>query len=174
VDGKKVWQTKSTKLVDLDLQHRTQQSVEDDAERFLKSLNPVKPAGVLAKSVPTFKEQAEIWLERCESRQGKPIKPATLREWRSYLNVHILPVFQNVLLPDVTNQAPVSSDLRSRSRISLRSSSRSRPAAAKLSLAENPSTREESVYGDASSGEVYFFTYLTIRRAPTSAPKTLP
>ena len=104
VGGKKVWLTTSTKLADVDQQHRTQESVEQEAENVLKRLNVAKsvhgPAGA-----PTFKEQALIWLERCENRQRKPIKPATLRNWKSYLNVHILPVLQNVPLPDVTNQA---------------------------------------------------------------------
>jgi len=104
VDGQKVWSTTSTKLADVDQKHRSQQSVEQEAEDFLKTLNPAKsvvgPAGA-----PTFKEQAMIWLERGEKRQRKPIKPATLRNWKSYLNVHILPVLQNVPLPDITNQA---------------------------------------------------------------------
>ena len=104
VDGKKLWQTTSTKLADVDQQHRTQQSVEEEAERFLKGLNPAKSVVGVA-TAPTFKEQALIWLERCENRQRKPIKPATLRNWKSYLKVHIYPVLQNVLLPDITNQA---------------------------------------------------------------------
>jgi integrase len=104
VDGRKVWQTTSTKLADYDLRHRTQQSVEKEAEDFLTSLTPVKPAGVLAKGVKTFKEQSEIWLQRCETRQRRPIKPATLKNWKSHLRVHILPRLQNVLLPDVTNK----------------------------------------------------------------------
>ena len=86
VDGKKVWQTTSTKLADIDLQHRTQQSVEDDAEKFLKGLNPVKPAGILAKGVKTLKEQSEIWLQSCQSRQ-EPAKPTTLKHWKSHLKV---------------------------------------------------------------------------------------
>jgi len=104
VDGKKVWQTTSTKLADIDLQHRTQQSVEDDAEKFLKGLNPVKPAGILAKGVKTLKEQSEIWLQSCQSRQ-EPAKPTTLKHWKSHLKVHILPRLGNVLLPAVTNKA---------------------------------------------------------------------
>ena len=36
VDGRKVWRTTSTKLADYDLQHRTQQSVESEADKFLK------------------------------------------------------------------------------------------------------------------------------------------
>jgi len=102
--GKKVWQTTSTKLADVDQQHRTQQSVEEDAEKFLKGLNPAKPVVGIANA-PTFKEQSLIWLERMENRQRKPVKPATLRNWKSYLSVHIYPVLQNVLLPDITNLA---------------------------------------------------------------------
>lgn len=102
-DGKKVWQTTSTKLADVDQLHRTQQSVEDEAEKFLKGLNPAKPVVGIA-NVPTFKEQSLIWLERMQNRQRKPVKPATLRNWNSYLRVHIWPVLQNVLLPDITNQ----------------------------------------------------------------------
>jgi integrase len=104
VDGRKVWQTTSTKLADYDLRHRTQQSVETEAADFLKGLSPAKPTGVLAKGVKTFKEQSEIWLQRCETRQRRPIKPATLKNWKSHLKVHILPRLQNVLLPDITNK----------------------------------------------------------------------
>jgi integrase len=104
VDGKKIWQTTSTKLADYDLQHRTQQSVETQAADFLKDLNPIKAAGVLSKGVNTFKEQSEIWLGRCELRKRKPIKPATFKGWKSHLKVHILPKLQNVLLPDITNK----------------------------------------------------------------------
>src|SRR5580658_3366254 len=85
VDGRKLWQTTSTKLAVYDLRHRTQQSVEAEAADFLKGLSRVKPTGVLAKGVKTFKEQSEIWLQRCETRQRRPIKPATLRNLKSHL-----------------------------------------------------------------------------------------
>jgi len=101
VNGEKIWQTTSTKLADFDLRHRTQQSVEQEAEKFLHSLNP-KPGG--AKSGPTFKEQSAIWLDLCQTRQRDPIKAKTARSWRSHLKVHILPALQNTLLPDVTNK----------------------------------------------------------------------
>lgn len=101
VNGVKIWQTTSTKLADYDLRHRTQQSVEADAEAFLRSLNP-KEGG--AGSGPTFKEQSKIWLDRCKTRQRKPIKPATADAWQSHLNVHILPNLQNTRLPDITNK----------------------------------------------------------------------
>jgi integrase len=105
VDGRKVWRTTSTKLADVDLQHRTQQSVETEAQRFLASLNPTRgPANAALKGIKTFKEQSEIWLESCRTRQRNPIKPATLRNWKSHLNVHILPSIGNILLPDVSNR----------------------------------------------------------------------
>lgn len=103
VNGKKKWQTTSTKLADIDLRHRTQQSVEGEAEKFLKGLNPIKPAGVLRKGVKAFKEQSEIWLQSCQTRRN-PLKPATLGHWKSHLSVHILPVIGNVLLPEVSNK----------------------------------------------------------------------
>ena len=104
VDGKKIWQTTSTKLADIDLRHRTQQSVEEEAEKFLKGLNPaLRPDGGKTAG-PTFKEQSEIWIERCKARQRKPIKPATLKNWKSHLKVHVLPQLQNMLLPDITNK----------------------------------------------------------------------
>jgi integrase len=103
VDGKKVWRTTSTKLADIDQHHRTQQSVEQEAVDFLKTINPTRTNGN-SHVGPTFKEQALIWLERCKNRQRDPIKPATIRGWRSYLNKHILPAMQTVPLPDVTNQ----------------------------------------------------------------------
>jgi len=102
VGGKKIWQTTSTRLADYDLRHRTQESVQDEADKFLKGINPVVSG---PNGIPTFKEQSEIWLERCQTRQRKPIKPATLTGWKSYLNVHILPALQNIVLPDITNKA---------------------------------------------------------------------
>ena len=54
--------------------------------------------------IPIILAVSTIWLERCKNRQRKPIKPATLRNWRSHLNVHVLPLLQNVPLPDITNQ----------------------------------------------------------------------
>jgi integrase len=56
------------------------------------------------KGIRTFGEQSERWLERIQTRQRNPIKPATLKNWKSHLNVHILPVFRKVPLPDVTNK----------------------------------------------------------------------
>src|SRR5580698_9558344 len=101
VDGKKVWQTTSTKLADIDLQHRTKQTVEENAEKFLKSINPIKRPGVLGKGIPTFEEQAKIWLDASKGR----VKTKTLRNWRSHLSVHVLPKLGNHLLSDVTNKA---------------------------------------------------------------------
>ncbi len=103
VDGMKRWQTTSTKLADVDQKHRTQQSVEQQAVDFLQTVNPARNSSD-SSTAPTFKEQAMIWLERCQNRQRKPIKPATLRGWRSYLNKHILPALQTIPLSEITNQ----------------------------------------------------------------------
>lgn len=88
---------------EVDKDHRTQTSVEDDAKKVLEQINEVRPSG--HSSAPTFREQARRWLSQCESRQRDPIKPATIRGWRSYLNVHILPTIQNTPLSDVNNLA---------------------------------------------------------------------
>ena len=100
VGGKKVWQTTSTKLADYDLRHRTQESVAEDANKFLREVNQSRGTSL----DPTFGEQALVWLERCKTRQRKPIKQATINNWRSHLNVHILPVLKNTSLPDLTNK----------------------------------------------------------------------
>ena len=39
----------------------------------------------------TFREQAKEWLQHCMTRKRKPVKPATVRGWESYLDKHLEP-----------------------------------------------------------------------------------
>ena len=58
---------------------------------------------VLAESGQTFREQAKVWLMQCMTRRRRPVKPATVRGWESYLDKHLNPLIGDTLLPDVTN-----------------------------------------------------------------------
>jgi integrase len=51
----------------------------------------------------TFREQANKWLRQCMTRKRKPVKPATLRGWESYLNNHLNPLIGDMSLPHITN-----------------------------------------------------------------------
>jgi integrase len=51
----------------------------------------------------TFRAQSILWMSHCRSRKRKPIKPATLTNWQSYLDNHILPVLGNQPIVEVNN-----------------------------------------------------------------------
>ena len=51
----------------------------------------------------TFREQAKKWLHQRMTRKRKPVKPATLRGWESYLNNHLNPLIGDMVLPYVNN-----------------------------------------------------------------------
>jgi integrase len=51
----------------------------------------------------TFRAQSMLWMSKCRSRKRKPIKNATLVNWQSYLDNHILPVIGNQPIAEVNN-----------------------------------------------------------------------
>ena len=51
----------------------------------------------------TFREQAKKWLHQCLTRKRKPVKPATIRGWESYLDKHLNPLIGDTLLGNVNN-----------------------------------------------------------------------
>ncbi len=51
----------------------------------------------------TFREQAKKWLHQRMTRKRKPVKPATVRGWESYLNNHLNPLIGDMVLPYVNN-----------------------------------------------------------------------
>ena len=53
----------------------------------------------------TFRGQAQAWLRSLPLRTRKPLKPATLSAWRSYLDKWIAPALCDNLLADVGNKA---------------------------------------------------------------------
>lgn len=72
------------------------------------SLHWAKPAidinrVVGAESGQTFREQAKVWLSLCITRRRKPIKPATIRGWESYLEKWLNPLIGDTLLVRVNN-----------------------------------------------------------------------
>jgi integrase len=58
---------------------------------------------VSAESGQTFCEQAKVWLNLCATRKRKPIKPATIRGWASYLEKWLNPLIGDNLLVRVNN-----------------------------------------------------------------------
>jgi integrase len=51
----------------------------------------------------TFREQAKKWLHQRITRKRKPVKPATVRGWESYLDNHLNPLIGDMVLPDINN-----------------------------------------------------------------------
>jgi integrase len=51
----------------------------------------------------TFREQAKKWLHQRMTRKRKPVKPATVRGWESYLEKHLNPLIGDITLPYVNN-----------------------------------------------------------------------
>jgi integrase len=51
----------------------------------------------------TFREQAKKWLRQRMTRKRKPVKPATLRGWESYINRHLNPLIGDTVLPHINN-----------------------------------------------------------------------
>jgi integrase len=58
---------------------------------------------VEGESGVTFREQAKNWLHHCVTRKRKPIKPATVRGWESYISKHLNPAIGDTLLANVNN-----------------------------------------------------------------------
>lgn len=51
----------------------------------------------------TFRQQAEKWLHQCMARRRKPVKPATVRGWESYIAKHLNPAIGDTSLANVNN-----------------------------------------------------------------------
>jgi integrase len=51
----------------------------------------------------TFREQAKKWLHQRVTRKRKPVKPATVRGWESYLDNHLNPLIGDMVLPHINN-----------------------------------------------------------------------
>lgn len=51
----------------------------------------------------TFRAQSMLWMSNCRGRKRKPIKDATLTNWQSYLDNHILPVIGNQPIAEVNS-----------------------------------------------------------------------
>jgi integrase len=51
----------------------------------------------------TFREQAKKWMHQCMTRKRKPVKPATLRGWESYINNRLNPLIGDMVLPYINN-----------------------------------------------------------------------
>ena len=51
----------------------------------------------------TFRQQAEKWLQQCMARRRKPVKPATVRGWKSYIATHLNTTIGDTPLANVNN-----------------------------------------------------------------------
>jgi uncharacterized protein YqkB len=51
----------------------------------------------------TFRQQSEWWIDHMRTRQRKPVKPATIQNWRSCLAKWVNPNLGDVPLADVNN-----------------------------------------------------------------------
>ncbi len=65
----------------------------------VEQFNKVKAIGM----GHTFREQAKNWLQQRVTRKRKPIKPATVRGWESYLDNHLNPLIGDMVLPHINN-----------------------------------------------------------------------
>ena len=60
--------------------------------------------GVIAiERAQAFRNQAKEWLHRLITRRRKPVKPATVRGWESYLKNHLNPIIGDMPLLNVNN-----------------------------------------------------------------------
>jgi hypothetical protein len=59
---------------------------------------------VSLRTTGTFRVFAKQWIEGCEQRKQKPIKPSVSHNWRSILKNHLLPLIGEVPLSDVGNR----------------------------------------------------------------------
>ena len=60
--------------------------------------------GRAERPTTTFRAFARQWLEDCEQRKQKPIKPSVARDWRSILKNHLNPLIGEISLSDVGNR----------------------------------------------------------------------
>jgi integrase len=51
----------------------------------------------------TFREQAKKWMHQRMTRKRKPVKPATIRGWESYLRKHLNPLIGDMALAYINN-----------------------------------------------------------------------
>lgn len=67
------------------------------------AVTPPSSLNVSYVTDPTFRTQAEVYLERLATRKRKPAKSSTLYSWRSYLNKWIYPALGDLPLSQVKN-----------------------------------------------------------------------
>jgi len=56
------------------------------------------------QSAQTFRQRAMKWIEDCEQRKQKPLKPSVSCNWRGILKNHLLPLIGEIPLCDVGNK----------------------------------------------------------------------
>lgn len=70
-----------------------------NSQDYIKKIVAQQGAGA------TFRAQSILWMSNCRSRKRKPIKHATLTNWQSYLDNHILPVLGSQPIAEVNSSS---------------------------------------------------------------------
>jgi integrase len=71
-------------------------------EETLSSVNSLE---YRPRTTAPFREFAKHWVEKCKTRNRRPIKPSTIANWESILDKHLLPLLGNMPLSSVDNRA---------------------------------------------------------------------
>ena len=80
-------------------QRRKAEILNSFGANSVEQFNKVKAIGMGY----TFREQAKKWLHQSTTRKRKPVKPATVRGWESYLDNHLNPLIGDMVLPHINN-----------------------------------------------------------------------
>ncbi len=86
-------------LTKLERKHRVVEILNEAGANSIEHFNKVKAI----EMGHTFREQAKKWLNQRTTRKRKPVKPATLRGWESYLDNHLNPLIGDMVLPYINN-----------------------------------------------------------------------
>lgn len=81
----------------------TRRSAQNRMRAELATVNQ-NPVARSARPAATFRMFSKQWLEDCEQRKRKPIKPSVARDWRSILKNHRNPLIGEIPLSDVGNR----------------------------------------------------------------------
>jgi integrase len=81
----------------------TRRSAQNRMQAELATVNQ-NPVAHSARPTATFRMFSRQWLEDCEQRKQKPIKPSVARDWRSILKNHLNPLIGEIPLSYVGNR----------------------------------------------------------------------
>jgi integrase len=84
---------------------RTRSIAKQKLREYIESTGVNSKESFTTKTAPapTFRAQAETWIESLATRRRKPVKPATIFNWQHALDKWILPNIGDKLLAEVSN-----------------------------------------------------------------------